>query len=119
MAFAVPAALAMAGVQPLVAAAAGAIDLQWAIGLTGPALVVALVILGAGRLLNRGDAAQPPWYSAWALTPGAFFLAGAAAMCVLGALLELAVISSTMWALLIAGSISWAAGLVFVRRGSA
>jgi hypothetical protein len=118
LAFAVPSALALAGVQPLLAAAVGAIHMSWALGLAGPALVAALLIFGAGRVADRGDVAQPPWYSAWVLLPGAFLLAGAAAMCVLGALLELSVITSTMWALLVAGSASWSAGLVFVRRAS-
>ncbi|MFI5281688.1 MAG: hypothetical protein ACHQ0J_00990 [Candidatus Dormibacterales bacterium] len=118
VAFAVPAALAMAGLQPLLAAAAGAIDVRWALGLAAPAVAVALLIFGAARVADPGDSAQPPWYSAWLLLPGAFFLAGAAGMCVLGALSQLALINSAMWALLLAGSLSWSAGLVLVRRGS-
>jgi hypothetical protein len=118
VAFAVPSALAMAGLQPLLAAAVGAIDASWAFGLAGPALTTAFLIFGAGRLIARGDLLQPPWYSAWLLLPGAFFLAGAAAMCVFGALSELTLITPTMWVLLVAGAVSWSGGLVLVRRGS-
>jgi hypothetical protein len=116
--FAVPAALAAAGVQPLLGAATGVVQPRWAIGLAIPALVVAALVLIAGRLLDRGDAVQPPWYSAWVLLPGAFLLAGAAAMCVLGALVEFSMITWTMWALLGIGSLLWAAAMVLVRIGS-
>jgi len=118
LAFAVPAALAAAGVQPLLGAATGVVRARWAIGLTAPAVFVAALVFVAGRLLDRGDAVQPPWYSAWVLLPGAFLLAGAAAMCVLGALVELSPITSTMWLLLGIGSLLWAAAMVLVRRGS-
>ena len=118
VAFAVPAALAMAGVQPLLAAAAGTIAVGWALALAGPALTAALLIFIAGRLSDRDDARQPPWYSAWVLMPGAFLLAGAAAMCIFGALLELRSISWAMWTLLAGGSLVWGAGLVVVRRAS-
>ena len=84
--FAVPAALAAAGVQPLLGAATGEVELGWAIGLSAPAVIVAGLVFGAGRLFDRGDVLQPPWYSAWVLFPGAFLLAGAAAMCIFGAL---------------------------------
>lgn len=118
LAFAVPAALAAAGVQPLLGAATGSVRVPWAIGLAAPAVFVAALVLGAGRLLDRGDSVQPPWYSAWVLLPGAFLLAGAAAMCVLGALVELSVITWTMWTLLAIGSVLWAAAMVLVRSGS-
>ena len=118
LAFAVPAALAAAGVQPLLGAATGVVRLWWAIGLAGPAVIGAALVFIAGRLLDRGDAVQPPWYSAWILLPGAFLLAGAAAMCVLGALVELSLITWTMWTLLGIGSVLWAAAMVLVRRGS-
>jgi hypothetical protein len=118
LAFAVPAALAAAGVQPLLGAATGAVRPRWAIGLAAPAVVVAALVFGAGRLLDRGDAVQPPWYSAWVLLPGAFLLAGAAAMCVLGALVELSAITWTMWTLLGIGSLLWAVAMVLVRSGS-
>ena len=116
--FAVPAALVMAGVQPLLGAATGEVDLQWAIGLAAPAALFAAVALVAGRLFDRGGTLQPPWYTAWMLLPGAFLLAGAAAMCIFGALVQLALISATMWVLLIAGSVLWAAALALVRIGS-
>jgi len=116
--FAVPAALAAAGVQPLLGAATGSVHAQWAIELAIPAVIVAALVLIAGRLLDRGDAVQPPWYSAWVLLPGAFLLAGAAAMCVLGALVELSLITLAMWTLLGSGALLWAAAMVLVRSGS-
>jgi hypothetical protein len=118
LAFAVPSALAAAGVQPLLGAAAGAVQPQWAVGLAAPAVIVAGLTYGAGRLFDHGDAVQPPWYSAWVLFPGAFLLAGAAAMCIFGALVELSLIVWTMWVLLIMGSLLWAAAMVHVRRAS-
>jgi hypothetical protein len=116
--FAVPAALAMAGVQPLLGAAAGAVGTEWALGLAGPAVGAAALIFGGTRLLDHGDVVQPPWYTAWLLLPGSFLLAGAAAMCIFGALVEFASISSTLWALLATGSLSWAAAMALVRRAS-
>ncbi|HXM73444.1 MAG TPA: hypothetical protein VN940_09470 [Candidatus Dormibacteraeota bacterium] len=118
LAFAVPSALAAAGVQPLLGAAVGAVQLRWAIGLAAPAIIVAALVFGAGKVLDRGDAVQPPWYSAWALLPGAFVLAGAAAMCIFGALVELSLITWTMWVLLIVGSLLWSAAMVLVRSAS-
>jgi hypothetical protein len=116
--FAVPAALAMAGVQPFLGALTGGLRIAWAISLTAPAVVAAVVIFAAARLSDRGDVVQPPWYSAWALLPGAFLLAGAAAMCIFGALVELANIRLAMWVLLIAGAVLWVAAMTLVRRGS-
>jgi hypothetical protein len=118
LAFTVPAALALAGVQPLLGAAAGAVGTNWAIGLAAPAVGAAALIFGAGRLLDRGDIVQPPWYSAWLLLPGSFLLAGAAAMCMFGALVEFPAITSTLWTLLAAGSLSWATAMALVRRAS-
>ena len=118
LAFAVPASLAAAGVQPLLGAATGVVRPRWAIGLAIPAVVVAALVFGAGRLFDRGDAVQPPWYSAWILLPGAFVLAGAAAMCVFGALVELSLITWTMWALLTIGSLLWVGAMLLVRSGS-
>jgi hypothetical protein len=118
LAFTVPCALALAGVQPLLGAAAGAVGPGWAIGLAGPAVGAAVLIFGAGRLFDRGDQVQPPWYSAWVLLPGAFLLAGAAAMCVFGALVEFPTITPTMWALLISGTVLWAGAMVLVRHAS-
>ena len=118
LAFAVPSALATAGIQPLLGAAAGVVELRWALGLTAPAVVAAGLVFGAGRLFDRGDSVQPPWYSAWMLFPGAFLLAGAAAMCIFGALVEFSLITWTMWVLLIVGSLLWAAAMVLVRTAS-
>jgi hypothetical protein len=116
--FAVPAALAMAGVQPLLGAAAGSVGTSWAIKLAAPAVGAAALIFGAGRLLDRGDLVQPPWYCAWLLLPGSFLLAGAAAMCIFGALVEFPGITSTMWTLLATGALSWAVAMALVRRAS-
>lgn len=118
LAFAVPSALAAAGVQPLLGAAAGAVQLSWAIGLAGPTIIAAALVFISGRARDRGDAVQPPWYTAWILLPGAFVLAGAAAMCIFGALVELWLITWTMWVLLIVGSLLWAAAMVLVRSAS-
>jgi hypothetical protein len=118
LAFSVPAALAMAGIQPVVAAAAGALGTRWAMSLTLPAVATAALVFGAGRLSDKGDAVQPPWYSAWLLLPGSFLLAGAAAMCIFGALVEVAAIPWTMWVLLISGAALWVAALVLVRSHS-
>src|SRR5437588_8953000 len=116
--FAVAAGMAMAAVQPVVAAAAGAVEMRWALGLTAPGLLVAGLVFGAARVSDRGDRVQPPWYSAWLLLPGSFLLAGAAAMCIFGALIQFMLIPWTMWALLIAGTTLWTAGLVLVRSHS-
>ena len=118
VAFAVAAGLAMAGVQPVVAAATGEVPMNWAFGLSAPAVLTALLIFGAGRTLSRGDAVQPPWYSAWLLLPGSFLLAGAAAMCIFGALVQYILIPWTMWVLLVAGGLSWTAALLLVRSRS-
>jgi hypothetical protein len=116
--FAVTAGLAMAGVQPLVAATAGAVEMRWALGLTAPAVLMAGLVFGVARMSDRGDAVQPPWYSAWLLLPGSFLLAGAAAMCIFGALVEFSLIPWTMWVLLISGGLLWLAAMVLVRSHS-
>jgi len=116
--FAVAAGLAMAGVQPVVSALTGEVGMRWALGLTVPAVLTAMLAFGAGWLLNRGDAVQPPWYSAWLLLPGSFLLAGAAAMCIFGALVEFGLIPWTMWVLLVSGSLLWMAAMVLVRSHS-
>lgn len=115
--FAVAAGLGMAGVQPVVAASTGAVGIGWAFGLTAPAVVTALLVFAAGRYLNRGNA-MPPWYSAWLLLPGSFLLAGAAAMCIFGALVEFRYIPPAMWTLLLAGGALWTGALVLVRSHS-
>ena len=116
--FMVPCALALAGMQPLIGAAVGAVGIGWAVRISLPALVGAVVIFMGGRLLDRGDAVQPPWYSAWVLMPGAFVLAGAAAMCIFGALVQLELIDTTMWVLLAAGVALCSGALLYVRRAS-
>ena len=116
--FTVPAVLALAGLQPLIGAAAGSVHESWGIGLGLPTMVGAAAIFASSRLLDSGDAVQPPWYSAWMLLPGAFLLAGSAAMCIFGALVELPLIAPAMWLLLITGALSWSGALVLVRRAS-
>lgn len=116
--FVVPSFLTLAGVQPLIGAAAGAVGAGWAVRISVPALVGAAVLFAGRRLLDAGDSVQPPWYSAWVLLPGAFILAGAAAMCIFGALVELQLIETAMWLLLVAGVALWSGGLVLVRRAS-
>ena len=118
LAFAVPSALAASGVQPLLGAATGTVQLSWAMVLTVPAVIGAGLVFGAGRLFDRGDSVQPPWYSAWVLLPGAFLLAGAAAMCIFGALVELSLIPLVMWTFLIVGTVLWAAAMILVRSAS-
>ncbi len=116
--FAVAAGLGMAGVQPVVSALTGEVGMRWAFGLTVPAVLTAMLVFGAGWLLNRGDAVQPPWYSAWLLLPGSFLLAGAAAMCIFGALVEFRLIPWTMWVLLVSGGLLWMAAIAMVRSHS-
>ncbi len=118
VAFTVPCVLALAGVQPIVGAAAGDVAPGWAFGLSAPALVGAVILLACARLLDRGDAVQPPWYSAWVLLPGAFILTGAAAMCLIGALVQFGGVTPAMWFLLIVGAVLWSGGMVVVRQAS-
>ena len=118
LAFAVPAALTLAGVQPILGAATGSVTPGWALQLAGPAIAAALLLYLAARRFDRGDVVQPPWYAAWLLFPGAFLLAGAASMCIFGALVDFPIIAPTMWALVAAGTVTWAAGIALVGRGS-
>jgi hypothetical protein len=78
-----------------------------------PALLVALAVILTDRLSHREGA--PPWYSAWALMPGAFLLAGAASMCLFAALVELPAVRAVEWALLAAGAVTWGPALIWVR----
>jgi hypothetical protein len=78
--------------------------------------LVALAVILTDRLSDREGA--PPWYSAWALFPGAFLLAGAASMCIFGALVEMPAVRGLEWALLAAGALTWAPALIWVRRRS-
>lgn len=57
---------------------------------------------------------QPPWFSAWALLPGALLLAGAASMCLMGALVEMPTVARACWTLLAVGGGLWSAGLLLV-----
>lgn len=115
--FAVPAALAAAAAQPLLAASVGAVPLDWALGLSVPCLLAAALLLVAARLGDVG-ALRPPWYTAWLLLPGAFLLAGAASMCIFGALIQLPGLARACWSLLLAGFLAWTAALALVRRTS-
>ena len=116
--FAVPAALTLAGVQPVLGAATGSVGPAWAAQLTVPAIVAAAILFFAARRFDRGDGVQPPWYAAWLLLPGAFLLAGAASMCIFGALVEFPVIVPTMWALVVVGTAAWAVAMGLVGRAS-
>ncbi len=118
LAFAVPAALTLAGVQPILGAATGSVTPGWALQLAGPAIAAALVLYVAARRFDRGDVVQPPWYAAWLLFPGAFLLAGAASMCIFGALVDFPVIAPTMWALVAVGTVAWASAIAAVGRAS-
>jgi hypothetical protein len=118
LAFAVPAALALAGVQPVMGAATGSVGPSWALQLTGPAICASALLFVAARRLDRGDLVQPPWYSAWLLFPGAFLLAGAASMCIFGALVDFPIIAPTMWALVAAGTLAWGGAIAVVGRAS-
>ncbi len=116
--FAVPAALTLAGVQPVLGAATGSIPPGWTALLTAPALVAAALLFAAARLFDRGDVEQPPWYAAWLLLPGAFLLAGAASMCIFGALVDFPIIAPAMWVLVAAGTVAWAGAIALVGHGS-
>src|SRR5437879_7663153 len=94
--FAVAAGLAMAAVQPVLAATAGAVHIRWALALTAPGLIVAGLVYGLARMSDHGDGVQPPWYSAWLLLPAPVVLAHEAATCIVGALVAFAQIPSTM-----------------------
>jgi len=118
VAFAVPAGLTLAGVQPVMGAATGSVAPGWAAQLTGPAIVAAGLLFLAARRFDRGDAVQPPWYTAWLLLPGAFLLAGAGAMCIFGALVDFPIIAPTMWALVAVGTVAWAGAIALVGRSS-
>jgi MFS family permease len=113
LAFTVPAGLTLCAIQPLIAAMAGGVHAAWALSMSVPALLVALAMILTDRLSDRDGA--PPWYSAWALWPGAFLLAGAASMCIFGALVEMPAVRGLEWVLLAAGAVTWAPALILVR----
>lgn len=116
--FTVPAVLVLTGVQPLLAAAVGQVDPAWGFALGAPVIAGALILFTAARFLDRGDTVAPPWYAAWVLLPGAFILTGAAAMCLIGALVQFTGITTAMWFLLGAGLVLWSGGMVWVRQAS-
>jgi hypothetical protein len=118
LSFAVPAALMLAGVQPVMGAATGSVAPGWAAQLAAPAIAAAALLFIAARRFDRGDVVQPPWYAAWLLLPGAFLLAGAASMCIFGALVDFPIIAPTMWALVALGTMAWAGAIAFVGRAS-
>ena len=118
LAFAVPAALGVSAIQPLIAALAGQVSLEWGLELTAPSLLTTGLLMGAARLTDRAGDSPPPWYSAWALLPGSFILAGAASMCVFAAFIELPQIRVLAWAFLVAGAVAWAAALTWIRRAA-
>lgn len=115
--FTVPVALAVAGVQPLLGSAAGQVSAGWSAGLSAPCLAVAALLLLAARATDSGGR-LPPWYSAWVLLPGAFLLAGAASMCIFGALVQVRGLPQACWALLGTGGAAWGSALLLVRRAS-
>ncbi len=113
-----PVALGVSAVQPLLAALTGEVTVDWALQLAGPGLLGAGAMMAIGRLTDQPGDFTPPWYSAWALLPGAFLLAGAASMCIFGAFVELGQARVLEWALLVAGTPAWAAALILVRRAA-
>ena len=118
LAFTVPVVLAVSAVQPLLAALTGQVHLAWSLQLAGPCLLGAGLLMAAGRLTDRRGDSAPPWYSAWALLPGSFLLAGAASMCIFAAFVELPQIRPVAWELLAGGAVLWAAALAWVRRAT-
>ncbi len=116
LAFAVPAGLALSAVQPLIAAIAGGVHAGWALTVSVPALLVALAVILTDRLSDREG--TPPWYSAWALMPGAFLVAGAASMCLIAALIEWPSVRAVEWALLGLGGLTWTPALIWIRLRS-
>ncbi len=118
LAFAVPAALGVSAIQPVIAALTGQVSLNWALELAAPSLLTAGLLMAVARLTDRAGDFAPPWYSAWALLPGSFILAGAASMCVFAAFVELSQIRMLAWSLLLAGAVTWAAALAWVRRAA-
>ena len=102
----------------MLSAATGQVRIDWSLQLSAPGLLGAGLLLVAARLTDRPGDFATPWYSAWALLPGAFLLAGAASMCIFAAFVELPPIRPLAWELLAAGAISWAAALAWVRRAA-
>jgi hypothetical protein len=118
LAFAVPAALGVSAIQPVVAALTRQVSLEWALELSAPSLLTAGLLMVIARLTDRAGDSAPPWYSAWALLPGSFILAGAASMCIFGAFIQLPQIRLAAWVFLAAGAVIWVAALAWVRRAA-
>jgi hypothetical protein len=118
LAVAVPAALGVSAIQPLISALTGQVSLNWGLEIGAPSLLTAGLLMTAARLTERAGDFAPPWYSAWALLPGSFLLAGAASMCVFAAFIELPQIRVLAWSFLPAGAVAWAAALAWVRRAA-
>ena len=104
----------MSALQPLLAVSTGHQQLGWALSLSGPGLGAAGVLAVLGRFCDPGPNFLP-WYTAWLLLPGAFLLAGAASMCIFGALVQFPGLLRTCWVLLIAGASAWAPAILWVR----
>lgn len=118
LAFMVPAILVICGIQPVLAALTGGIPAGWAAELSGPTVLAAAAAMATARLTDRGNDPPPPPWSAYALLPGSFLLAGAAAMDIFGALVTLPSIATACWVLLVAGTTIWVGALVLVRRSA-
>ena len=118
LAFAVPAALAVSAVQPLIATLTGQVSLNWALELAAPGLLCAGLLMALARFTDREGDFAPPWYSAWALLPGSFVLAGAASMCIFAAFIELPQIRLAEWIFLAGGAVFWSGALAWVRRAA-
>jgi hypothetical protein len=118
LAFAVPAALGVSAIQPVVAALTGQVSLNWAMQLAAPSMLTAGLLMVAARVTDRAGDAAPPSYSALALLPGSFILAGAASMCLFAAFIELPQIPVVAWTLLVAGAVTWTAALAWLRRAA-
>ena len=113
-----PAVLAVSAAQPLLAALTGQAPLDWSLEVSAPSLAGAGLLMVAARLTDRPGDFATPWYSAWALLPGAFLLAGAASMCIFAAFVQLPVIRPVAWELLAGGAVAWAVALAWVRRAA-
>jgi hypothetical protein len=117
LAFMVPTVVTVFGVQPLIAGLTGSVRLEWGARLAVPCVFAAAFCMLTAWFTDRGRAKPPPW-SAYALLPGSFLLAGASAMGIFGAFVEFERIAFACWTLLAAGTISWVGGLVWVRRAA-
>jgi hypothetical protein len=118
LAFAVPAALGVSAIQPLIAALAGQVSMGWALEVAAPSLLTAGALMAVARITERAGDFAPPWYAAWALLPGSFVVAGAASMCIFAAFVELPEVRVLDWGFLLLGAVAWTAALGWVRRAA-